>query len=252
MAGIPPDDFFWTIHSGLPREGPGDDESTAKAFAMVPDLPAHPRILDIACGPGMQTLALARLGDGPIIAVDTHRPFLDELDRRAKTADVADRITTIKASMAALPFAPGSFDLIWCEGALYMLDIEIALDSWRPLLTPRGTIAATHPCWLTPDPPEAARAAWDTEGFIMSAVDGVLPRIATMGYRTIGHFVLPAASWWAPYYAPMAARLPSLRKAAAGDPSAETRLAEAESEIALWQRHGDSFGYVFLVMQRTR
>ncbi len=52
-------ELFFEIHSGLPREGPGDDASTRKAFSMVPSLPASPLILDIGCGPGMQTLELS-------------------------------------------------------------------------------------------------------------------------------------------------------------------------------------------------
>jgi len=52
--------LFWEIHSGLPQEGPGDDNSTLKALALIPDLPSNPSILDIACGPGRQTIALAK------------------------------------------------------------------------------------------------------------------------------------------------------------------------------------------------
>jgi ubiquinone/menaquinone biosynthesis C-methylase UbiE len=50
--------IFFEIHKDLPREGPGDNESTRKAFSMLVDLPAEPDILDIACGPGMQTIEL--------------------------------------------------------------------------------------------------------------------------------------------------------------------------------------------------
>lgn len=79
-----PDEIFWEVHSGLPREGPGDNESTGRAFALMTELPVAPSILDVACGPGMQTIQLAQLCSGNIVAVDTHQPFLDELDRRAE------------------------------------------------------------------------------------------------------------------------------------------------------------------------
>jgi hypothetical protein len=52
------ENIFWEIHSELPREGPGDNASTGKAFAMLAELPQAPRVLDVACGPGMQTLEL--------------------------------------------------------------------------------------------------------------------------------------------------------------------------------------------------
>jgi hypothetical protein len=54
----PTTEIFWEIHSNLPREGPGDDTSTRTAFFMLTDLPKAPRILDVGCGPGMQTLSL--------------------------------------------------------------------------------------------------------------------------------------------------------------------------------------------------
>jgi len=44
---------FWEVHSGLPREGPGDNKSTKKAYMMLEDLPKNPCILDVGCGPGM-------------------------------------------------------------------------------------------------------------------------------------------------------------------------------------------------------
>jgi hypothetical protein len=41
---------FWDIHSGLPREGPGNRESTARALRLAASLPNNARVLDIACG----------------------------------------------------------------------------------------------------------------------------------------------------------------------------------------------------------
>ena len=45
-------EVFWEIHRGLPREGPGDNASTRRAFLMLKELPKNPRILDIGCGTG--------------------------------------------------------------------------------------------------------------------------------------------------------------------------------------------------------
>lgn len=114
-----PHSLFWEIHSGLPREGPGDKVSTQKAFRMATELPTDPAILDIGCGPGQQTLDLAEISQGRITAVDTHDPFLQVLKHRAAAAGFSERIQAVKASMFDLPFADQSFDLIWCEGAMY-------------------------------------------------------------------------------------------------------------------------------------
>lgn len=44
-------DIFFEIHQDLPREGPGRDKYTRKAFQMLPAMD-KPKILDIGCGPG--------------------------------------------------------------------------------------------------------------------------------------------------------------------------------------------------------
>jgi hypothetical protein len=49
------EEFFFEIHQDNPREGPGNLESTKKAFSMLNNLPESPRILDVGCGPGRQT-----------------------------------------------------------------------------------------------------------------------------------------------------------------------------------------------------
>lgn len=77
-------DVFFEIHRDLPREGPGNNESTRKAFHLLNGLPSQPNILDIGCGPGMQTIEIAKMTNGKIIAIDTHEPFLEELNRRAE------------------------------------------------------------------------------------------------------------------------------------------------------------------------
>lgn len=46
--------IFWEICSGLPREGPGDNQSTRRAYSMLKKLPKNLRVLDIGCGPGIK------------------------------------------------------------------------------------------------------------------------------------------------------------------------------------------------------
>jgi len=67
------------------------------------------------------------LPEASIVALDAHRPFLEELERRAAAQGVLDRIQTKCADMRHMTFAPESFDLIWCEGAAYIIGLENAL-----------------------------------------------------------------------------------------------------------------------------
>lgn len=48
--------FSMEIHSDNPREGPGRRASTTRAMQFLTEPPSRSRILDIGCGPGMQTI----------------------------------------------------------------------------------------------------------------------------------------------------------------------------------------------------
>jgi SAM-dependent methyltransferase len=170
-----PDALFWEVHSGLAREGPGDEASLRRALAMMKTLPAAPDILDVGCGPGAQSLALASLTAGTIAAVDAHAPFLAVLNRAAAERGLADRITTVEASMAAMPFDDASFDAIWCEGAIYNIGLGRGLSAWKRFLRPGGYVAVTEPCWLAPidEIPAGALALW-ADYPAMTGVEAIL------------------------------------------------------------------------------
>jgi SAM-dependent methyltransferase len=240
--------LFWLVHKDLPREAPGDDASTQRAFAMLTDLPSPPDILDIGCVPGAQTVALARASQGQITAVDTHQPFLDDLTRRAAQAGVADQVTPVNMSMFDLGF-DRQFDLLWSEGAIYIIGFEAGLRAWRPLLKPGGYLAVTEISWLKPEiPPEPAQF-WQEAYPEMADINQNLARLARAGYRSIGQFTLPEGAWWENYYHPMAERIAQLRQEYQGNPQAQGLLDAEFAEIELFRQYSDCYGYVFYVMQ---
>jgi ubiquinone/menaquinone biosynthesis C-methylase UbiE len=241
---------FWDIHSSLPREGPGNRESTARALGIAAP-PQRAQVLDIACGPGMQTLDLAELlPDAAICAVDRHEPFVKEANRRAALRDVSDRVRAILGDMRSLDFPPASFDLIWCEGAAYIMGVAEALRSWRVLLKPEGKLALSELVWLRSDPPEDARRCLSDQYPDMGTVESRRVLARDCGYRLLGDFVLPESAWWE-YYGPMSRRLELLASKYAGDASAEAMLRETAKEIATYRKYSEYYGYVFLVVAKN-
>ena len=238
---------FFEIHRDLPREAPGDDASTLRALGMCTELPNRPEILDIGCGPGMQTMALAGATDGPITAVDLREPFLEQLRERAATAGMADRITTMQADMAALPFEPRSFDLVWCEGAAFIIGIEAALEAWRPLLRQRGYLVFSDLMWLVPDPPDEPREFLTALDPSLIDVAGNLERVRAAGFEVVGHFTLPDESWWTNYYDPLALRIPGALEKYAGDEAALATIRQNTDEMAIRRAYPDAYGYEFIV-----
>jgi SAM-dependent methyltransferase len=242
-------EVFWELHTGLAQQGPGSDASTRRALALVPGLPPDPRILDLGCGSGRQTLVLARETGGFVTAVDLHAPFLRELSERARIATRADRIETVEASMDDLPYADERFDLLWSEGAIYNIGFRNGLQSWRRLLRPGGALAVTEATWLRNEPPQLVRDFWRTNYPAMQDRAANERDIAECGYQLLGSFALPETDWWDDYYTPIEAGIEKLRKQRSDD-RWNAALAAAEDEIAIFRSSGGSYGYVFYVMQR--
>jgi ubiquinone/menaquinone biosynthesis C-methylase UbiE len=166
-------DVFLEVQRGLPRQGPGDSDSTAKALALCSGLPDKPSMLDIGCGPGMQTMALAEASSGSIIAVDTFDEYLDELRQRVKKASLSNRVEVKNADMTALGLPEAAFDLIWCEGAAYIMGVPNALRTWRPLLRHQGYLAFTELVWLDKHPPDEVAEFFSSEYPAMTSIQAI-------------------------------------------------------------------------------
>jgi ubiquinone/menaquinone biosynthesis C-methylase UbiE len=242
--------LFREIHTGLPRESPGDAASTRRAFRTIRGLPAAPRILDVGCGPGAQTLDLAAVTAARICAFDIHRPYLDEVRARVQAGGVAGRVQLVQASMLAMPFAAESVDVIWAEGSIYIAGFEPALRGWRGLLRRGGFMAVSELSWLEPDAPEEPRAFWNRHYPAMHTIEQNVAAAKDSGFDVIDSFTLPESSWWADYYSPMEARLSALRARYSNDAEALATIESSQSQIDLYRRFTPYYGYVFYVLQR--
>ncbi len=244
-------DAFFKLHSDLPREGPGSDEATAEALGRLPALPDSPRVLDVGCGPGRQTLVLARELQTPIVAVDMHEPYLGQLRASAAKAGLSDLVIARPGRMEALAEEPGTIDLIWSEGAIYIVGFSEGLKLWRPLLRDPGLIAVTELSWLTEDRPAEVEKFWATEYPAMADVDGNVEKAADAGFEVFDHFALPSSAWWNEYLTPLEERAAKLRAQADNDPDLTQVLDEHDRETDICRRFGDIFGYVFYLMRKA-
>ena len=241
---------FFELHEGLPRQGPGRNRYTARAFGLIPSSVGK-RILDIGCGPGTPTLELARLGGSPVVGIDNHLPFLQELSARAEAAGLGGPICAVCASMERLPFAEGSFDIFWAEGSIYNLGFERGLKTFRRFLRPDGYGAVHEVAWLRPDPPAEVRDFWKREYPGITTIEECLRIIGRCGYRSEAHFALPPDALWDEYYGPLEENIRKLRTRYAINPGACAVLDEEAREVEMYRRYGEYFGAVFFVLRRT-
>jgi ubiquinone/menaquinone biosynthesis C-methylase UbiE len=241
--------IFFEIHSGLLRESPGLDKYTRRAFEILPVID-KPSIMDVGCGPGGSTLELARLTNGTIIGLDTHQPFLDELERKARESGFADRIKVKNQSMLEMDFPKESFDIIWAEGSIYIIGFEKGLREWMRFIKSGGYLAASEMCWLKSDPPGEISDFWDREYPGINPVSKDLDIIKECGYKLLGHFPLPEDAWWDGYYGPLEKRVHDLKEKYKEDPEALSQLDAELEEIDMYRKYSEYYGSVFFVMQK--
>ncbi len=244
-------DVFFAIHQGLPQEAPGSEASTIRALSLVPRLPARPKVLDVGCGPGRQTLILAQETGGEITAVDNHQPYLDELLARAEKQGLDERIITECCSMDDMRFDDVSFDLVWAEGSIYIMGFQEGLTSWKRFLRRDGSMAVTELSWLVDSPPEEVKSFFGEAYPAMQTVARNTEMIRESGYSLIDTFTLPESAWWDGYYGPMEKRISELREKHSQEPAILEVLDGEQKEIDLYRRHSDTYGYVFYVMSTS-
>jgi SAM-dependent methyltransferase len=244
-------EFFYHVFEFLPRQGPGCTGATGKAFSYLPPLPADAKILDVGCGSGTQTRDLATLTGGIITAVDNHQPFLDTLMKRAEETGTKDRIKTVCASMDALPFEKGQFDLIWSEGAIFIIGFENGLKTWKPFLKKGGYIVVSDSAWFEPNPPPELMQWWEKEGYMPGTEEQLKAQIRNAGLKLLATYRLPEAGWWDHYYVPMLARIAELRKKRGADPSCAAILDSLAEEAETYRNYKRYYGYTFFIMQNV-
>ena len=105
-------------------------------------------ILDVGCGTGATTMALARIAgpSGKLTGVDVSLPMLGLARQRAKEAGLA--ISFLEEDASAKRFAP-EHDLIFSRfGVMFFDDPAAAFANLKTALRPGGRLAFV--CWRTP------------------------------------------------------------------------------------------------------
>ncbi|HEU0116019.1 MAG TPA: class I SAM-dependent methyltransferase [Thermomicrobiales bacterium] len=122
--------------------------STAAIIAAAEVAPGF-TVLDVGCGSGIPTLALAEAvgPSGRVVAVDPSPIFVAAARENARALGLAN-IEVVQASAAGLPFPGASFDAATCHmGAMFFPDLRAGLTRIRQTLRPgrRAAFAAWGP-----------------------------------------------------------------------------------------------------------
>lgn len=233
------------LFTGLDRKGPGTEATTLRALRACRPLPSHPDVLDLGCGSGASTLVLARALGVPVTAVDACGPFLDELQQRARLQGLQDQVRPMSLDFHQLPFPPGSFDLVWSEGAIFCVGWEAGLAAWKPLLRPGGFMALTEAVWFTETPPLRAKAAWERWNPAMGTMAQAAAVAQAQGFDVVEAFQVPSEAWWE-YYRPLEQQCLARKD----DPRVAEIAAGCLEEIEVYRETEGAYGYGFFVLRK--
>lgn len=114
-------------------------------------LDAGKRALEVACGSGGMTCAMARHTGATCLGVDINPHGIDAATARASRDGLSSRVTfQVVDAGGRLPFDDGAFDAIFSNDAINHLPNRAAvLHEWARVLRPGGRLLYTDPCVIT-------------------------------------------------------------------------------------------------------
>lgn len=240
------------FHVDAERQGPGSPSDTLKALSFIDIEPNKPlRVADIGCGSGAQTITLAQIIEGQIIAVDLFPEFLAKLNSKSREHDFQDKITTLEKSMDDLPFDKEEFDIIWSEGAVYIIGFEAGIKKWKDYLKTGGYIAVSEITWITNTRPNEIEEHWKNEYPEIGTASNKIKVLEENGFSPVGYFVLPQNSWLANYYKPMEERFDSFLKKHGNSETARSIVDNEKDEISKYGKYKDYFSYGFYIAKKV-
>lgn len=144
---------------------------------------AGERVLDVGCGSGATTVALAaQVGaSGHVLGIDVSGPMLERARQRASAALKVDYVL---ADATVYPFEPAGFDLLASRfGVMFFADPVVSFANMRRALRPSGRLAFA--CWREP-----RENPWMMTP--LQAVCQHVPKLPQMGPEDPGPFAFAA------------------------------------------------------------
>jgi SAM-dependent methyltransferase len=241
------EEIFYEIFNNLPRQEPGDVMITLDCFKKTTVLNKPKKVLDIGCGTGFQTVFMAINSNFQITAVDNYQPFVDELNKKAKSLGLSNSLNALNMDMFNLDFKDDKFDIILSEGSIYIITVEKGLTDWKNLLNKGSYLIFSDLCWVKPAPEGELTEFWSVEYPSMMSIDKMRKLISKCGYHLEYEKLLPSSSWVNNYYYPLAINVIKAREKYKENSDVIKIVDGMQNEIDLFYKYHQYFTYCFFV-----
>lgn len=136
---------FDTVSNGYDNKALRFFPDSARHIVALLGLRGDEHVLDVACGTGHASLAIARtLPGGRVTATDFSPGMLDRARQKAASLDVGN-IEFVERDMQALGFPDGHFDVAVCAfGIFFVMDMDTQLSHIASAVKPGGRIMITN------------------------------------------------------------------------------------------------------------
>lgn len=240
------------FHKNAERQGPGSNADTLKALGFLDIDKSRPlRLADIGCGTGAQTIVLAQNLNAKITAVDLFPAFLGKLKAKAARLGLQDKITTLQKSMDNLPFGSEEFDIIWSEGAVYIIGFEEGVKKWKEYIKPGGYLVLSEITWITNSRPKEIEEHWNKEYPQIDTASSKIKVLEENGFSPVGYFYLPESSWINNYYQPIEDRIDAFLTKHNNSETARGMIEAEQDEISKYRTYKDFLSYGFYIARKT-
>ncbi len=244
-------EYFYELFTNLKRQGPGLKLSTHQAFNLLNCNGADKKLLDIGCGSGSQTFDIAEVFDGKITAVDYTDLLIDEFKNKLAKTSFTSRVEIKKGDMNDLAEEEKSYDIIWSEGAIFIMGFENGLRNWKKFLKDGGYLVVSDADWLSEDIPDEIYNYWQEVYPDIKQTKDNIKICQDCGYEVIDTFMLPKSGWIDEYYSFIEEKLPSFIEKYQNNETAKAEAEMMRKEIDMYAKYSDYYGYIFYILKNT-